>query len=130
MPQASPQSFPLLCQKRYVSGRCRRARLSTSTNCGSLCLTKSPSFSPPPQARWDLSQQCKPKCVCVWVWTNALLRLISLWCRLSHEGIQWDRFLSKPRCAPYLQAASPRRGRVFLETWCQRVSCLGLTHVN
>lgn len=47
VPQASPEVFPLQCQERYVSGRCLRAKLSTSTNCGSLFLTKALPSLPP-----------------------------------------------------------------------------------
>ena len=64
-----PWGFPLQCQEWYISGRCLRAKLSTSTNCGSLWPTKAHPSTPSRRMQCLQTRRAKPrhKCVCVCV---------------------------------------------------------------
>lgn len=84
-----------------------------------------------PQARWDLPQKCKPKCV--YVWGGEMLFYASLAYGADFHMREFNRtgFSASQDALQISKLVLLKRGAAFIELWLMDVrgiACLGFTH--
>ena len=132
-----PRGFPLRCQERYVSGRCLGAKLSTSTNCGSLCLTKAPLlFCPPPSKVGSSPERYVSRAIPWQTCVSVGLKQAPFYASLAY-GVdllmgELDTFLSEPGFRCRITKLLNRTENAFFQEpppgGYQRAACLRAAH--